>query len=81
MGGNILISHEYKIILQVFFPVLLRQQLGCSPSDTSCSRMVGTVAHMVGKKTAKGLVRKHERKRPLGRSEHRGEDNIKMDIK
>lgn len=53
MGRNVLVSHEYKIILQVFFPMLLcQQQLGCSSSDIFWSPMVGTVAHMWEKKTA-----------------------------
>jgi hypothetical protein len=44
-------------------------------------RWVGHVALMVEMRNAyKILVRKPERKRPLGRSRHMWEDNIKMDL-
>jgi hypothetical protein len=48
------------------------------------SRRVRWVVHVVCRKTInayKILVRKPERKRPLGTNRHRWEDNIKMDPK
>ena len=44
-------------------------------------RWAGHVAHMVQDRVVhRVLVGKPEGKRPLGRSRHRWEDNIKMDL-
>jgi hypothetical protein len=45
-------------------------------------RWAGLVAHMgEGRNVYRVLVRKPEGKRPLGRSRHRWEDGIKMDLR
>jgi hypothetical protein len=45
-------------------------------------RWAGYVTHMGEKRTAyRIMVRKPEGKRPLGRTRHRWEDNIKMDLR
>jgi hypothetical protein len=45
-------------------------------------RWAGHVAHMVEKRNAcRVLMGRQQGKRPLGRSSHRWEDNIKMDLR
>jgi len=60
--------------------------LHCSPNVTGVIKsrimiLVGHVARMgEWKCVCRGMVGKHEGKRPLGRPSHRWEDNFKMDL-
>ena len=60
--------------------------LYCSPNIVLAIKLIrmkwaGHMAHMLQKRGVyRVVVRKPERKRPLGRSRRRWEDNIKMDL-